>query len=297
MLAGPATKLVPGQSDTNTFDDIFLFDRSAVNMTLVSHASGSSTTACDSWSLRPGIRGYDAYVVFESACTNLALKGGAVWDVFLFACATGTLTVADRTASVGAMFAGVVTDFGASRTSVCATRELELPWPHNHKNGACHRPKLKGRDRDVFRKGMATMSNTRSHLVSLFLLAAPLGAVSVLQAQEQFGAIVGVVRDESGGVPPGTSVVVTNKATHRVVTLTTDGAGTYRARDLDPGLYSVRFELSGFARSEVPEVPVLVGGTLQLDAVLKVGSVAKRFKSWPRPPRWSTSAPLPWRTT
>ena len=109
----------------------------------------------------------------------------------------------------------------------------------------------------------------RRYLLSIAVL---LGAAGLLQAQERFGAITGVVRDESGGVLPGATVVITNKATDRTVSLTTDRVGTYRGNNLDPGRYSVRFELGGFARSEAPDVAVLLGKTLEVDGILTVGS-------------------------
>jgi hypothetical protein len=45
--------------------------------------------------------------------------------------------------------------------------------------------------------------------------------------------------------------------------------------ELEPGLYSVRFELSGFARTEVPQVEVLLGRTFMVNGSLKVGSVSE----------------------
>ena len=54
----------------------------------------------------------------------------------------------------------------------------------------------------------------------------------------------------------------------------TDGSGGYRA-DLEPGMYTVRFELSGFARQEVPNFEVLLGRNTTSIASLKVGNVSE----------------------
>ena len=59
-----------------------------------------------------------------------------------------------------------------------------------------------------------------------------------------------------------------------MVTVLTDGSGGYRA-DLEPGMYTVRFELGGFARQEVPNFEVLLGRQYDLDRSLKVGDVSE----------------------
>jgi hypothetical protein len=119
----------------------------------------------------------------------------------------------------------------------------------------------------------------RDRAVSLLLcfllsLGAMLGAATALQAQERFGTITGELVDASGGVLPGVTVTITNARTGRVTTMVTDGSGIYRA-DLDPGTYKVQFELSGFARQEVPEVEVLLGRTFDVDATMRVGNVSE----------------------
>src|SRR6187399_3179129 len=88
-------------------------------------------------------------------------------------------------------------------------------------------------------------------LCLLLSLGALLGTANILQAQERTGTITGELKDASGGVLPGATVILTNKATGRVTTVATDGSGMYRV-ELDPGVYTVRFEMSGFARVETP---------------------------------------------
>ena len=100
------------------------------------------------------------------------------------------------------------------------------------------------------------------------------GPASLAQAQERTGTVSGELTDASGGVLPGVSVVFTNQRSQRVVTVITDGSGGYRA-DLEPGMYTVRFELGGFARQEVPNFEVLLGRQYDLDRSLKVGDVSE----------------------
>lgn len=112
-------------------------------------------------------------------------------------------------------------------------------------------------------------------LCFLLSLGALFGTANILQAQERFGSITGVLKDASGAVLPGATVVVTNKETGRSVTLVTDGSGTYRVGDLDPGRYSVRIEKAGFTRNEEPEVVLLLGKSLEVNMTMKVGKISE----------------------
>jgi hypothetical protein len=94
-------------------------------------------------------------------------------------------------------------------------------------------------------------------------------------AQERFGTITGRVADPSGLATPGVTVTVTNKETQRSTVVVTDGNGMFIARGLDPGRYSVKFELSGFTGQEAPDVILLLGATANVDTALKVGGVAE----------------------
>jgi len=96
--------------------------------------------------------------------------------------------------------------------------------------------------------------------------------VPVLMGQERFGEITGVASDPSGAVLPNTKVTITNKSNQRVFTTNTGGDGAYVARDLEPGHYSVRFESTGFNPVEVPDVNLLVGKTLKVDAGMQLSS-------------------------
>jgi hypothetical protein len=108
-------------------------------------------------------------------------------------------------------------------------------------------------------------------LLSLGML---LGPACMAQAQESTGTLMGALVDPQGGVLPGVTVTVTNLKTGRVTSAQTDGSGNYHVA-LDPGTYRVAFELSGFARQELPEVNVLLGRTFTINATMKVGNVTE----------------------
>src|SRR5215475_5417705 len=103
--------------------------------------------------------------------------------------------------------------------------------------------------------------------LSLLLVAVP--AI----AQEKTGAISGTVNDASGAVLPGVTITFTNKVTNRTAKTVSSENGTYIARSLEPGRYSGKFELAGFATFQVPDIELLLGQTLKVDARMKVGGV------------------------
>jgi hypothetical protein len=111
-------------------------------------------------------------------------------------------------------------------------------------------------------------------LCFLLSLGMAFGPASLAQAQERTGTIEGEVTDASGGVLPGVTVTFTNKQSNRPTSVVTDGAGRYRA-ELEPGSYTARFELAGFARQEMAAVEVLLGRTFTVNAGLKVGNVSE----------------------
>lgn len=105
------------------------------------------------------------------------------------------------------------------------------------------------------------------------MLALLLALGTPAAAQERFSGLTGTVTDASGAILPGATVNITNKQTGKVFTAVSGGDGVYRVLDLEPGRYSVRFELSGFTVSEVPDVNLLLGKTLTVDSRLRVGGI------------------------
>jgi Tol biopolymer transport system component len=86
-----APDLVPGQSDTGGSLDIFLYDRAADSNTLVSHTSGSATTAAGG-ALQPALSADGNWVAFASDAAGIAagqIDANGAADVFLYSRATG----------------------------------------------------------------------------------------------------------------------------------------------------------------------------------------------------------------
>ena len=70
------------------------------------------------------------------------------------------------------------------------------------------------------------------------------------------------------------------------------GTGRYRAPDLVPGRYTVRFSLSGFATVERTDVIVLLGRAFDLNAELRVGGVAETVQVTAESPLIDTRSTL-----
>jgi uncharacterized membrane protein len=75
-------------------------------------------------------------------------------------------------------------------------------------------------------------------------------------------------------VVPTAKVSITNKATGRVINVSTTSAGTYASGALTPGNYTVRVEAQGFKTSELP-VTVQVGVTASGNLKLQVGQATQ----------------------
>ncbi len=99
---------------------------------------------------------------------------------------------------------------------------------------------------------------------------AVLGALvaTSVAAQEQRGAIEGVVRDAHGAVAPGASVIARSAAGVALETVS-DASGTYRFATLPPGRYELTARLSGFQPARVVNVDLRLGHELQIPVTLQ----------------------------
>lgn len=90
------------------------------------------------------------------------------------------------------------------------------------------------------------------------------------------GRIIGVVRDESKAVLPGTAVTATSPALPGgPMTTSSDGQGEYHLVNLPPGLYTITVELSGFSGYKEADLRVTAGGTVERNVSLSVGAVSE----------------------
>ncbi len=86
-------------------------------------------------------------------------------------------------------------------------------------------------------------------------------------------SISGTVKDPSGAVIPGTSVVVTNQASKAARSITSDSAGFFSFASIPPATYSLRVSHQGFETWTVTGIVVHAGDSLTVPRIiLKIGS-------------------------
>jgi hypothetical protein len=101
------------------------------------------------------------------------------------------------------------------------------------------------------------------------------GTSAFAQAGGGTATLNGVVVDKDGGVIPGASVVIKNKATQAQITLVTNNAGEYAAPGISIGTYSVTVSLNGFKTHVTDDVRVLSGAVTSVPRVtLEVGAIS-----------------------
>lgn len=109
---------------------------------------------------------------------------------------------------------------------------------------------------------------------TICVVFAMLAVGTMLRAADITGSIDGVVKDASGGVAPGISVVVTNVATSAVFNTTTDSTGTYNI-SVAPGDYQLTVQAQGFKKFTASDIHVQVNEQARVDVTLEVGSVSQ----------------------
>jgi carboxypeptidase family protein/TonB-dependent receptor-like protein len=112
----------------------------------------------------------------------------------------------------------------------------------------------------------------RAHLVLValaVLIAAP------ASAQVDTGTILGTVRDESGGVLPGATVVITHEGQGFSLTGVTRQDGTYVFTPIRTGGYSVEVEFPGFRKGIRRGINVSIQQQALVDFLLQPGGLAE----------------------
>jgi hypothetical protein len=98
---------------------------------------------------------------------------------------------------------------------------------------------------------------------------------AVAWSQKDAGAIVGLVRDESGAVVSAAKVTVTDAERGSHVTVSTNDAGEYVASPLRIGRYTVTVEKQGFKKEIAGPVEVNIQDRVAVDVKLQAGAVSE----------------------
>lgn len=109
----------------------------------------------------------------------------------------------------------------------------------------------------------------RLHLVALLLIA--FSAVGAFAQSTTTGAIGITVADPQGAVVPNATVTTRNTETNKEETTTTDGEGRARVVNLQPGIYAVTVNATGFGAFTADKIVVEVGLVTSVDVPLSVG--------------------------
>ncbi len=116
----------------------------------------------------------------------------------------------------------------------------------------------------------------RNILISIAFAVCCLSAlIGTAQAQTVTGSLVGHVEDANGAAIAGVRVVVTDvdRGTKREVT--TNDEGNFSIGSVDPGVYRVEIEQTGFKRFVRESVTVAINSTVRADAKLEVGKISE----------------------
>src|ERR1700730_4527408 len=97
------------------------------------------------------------------------------------------------------------------------------------------------------------------------LVFVALCALSAMAQSTTTGAINGSVTNPNKEVVAGATVTVKNNGTNKERTATTDDNGGFKVNNLEPGVYTVNANGSGFAPYTNPNVVVEVGRSTTLD--------------------------------
>lgn len=104
--------------------------------------------------------------------------------------------------------------------------------------------------------------------------AAILAMAASASAQSSTGAITGRAVDTSGGALPGVTVSISSPSMiGGARTAVTDAEGVYRFTQLPSGVYTVTFELPGFATLNIEGVNVAGGATMTINGRMEVAAL------------------------
>ena len=117
----------------------------------------------------------------------------------------------------------------------------------------------------------------RRVLVALSCFATLLTAAGPALAQRTTGSIIGHVTDDSGAVLPGVTVTLKGDTIVGAQTSVANEQGFYRFAALPPGTYALTYSLQGFSTQRHAAVKVSLGGVLEENAALKVGSLTEEI--------------------
>jgi hypothetical protein len=109
--------------------------------------------------------------------------------------------------------------------------------------------------------------------ITILMLLVLLATGSALLAQTATGEVNGTITDPSGAVVPGARITLTNQGTKISVSTTSNASGNFLFINLQPGVYVLTAEQTGFKRVVTAPFELAVNQTLTQPVHLAVGTV------------------------
>ena len=119
-----------------------------------------------------------------------------------------------------------------------------------------------------------------SRAASMLLLTVVILVMAAAPALAQLysGTISGVVQDQSGALVAKATLTLTDVTKNFKYQTTTDNAGRYYFRSLQPSLYSLKVEAVGFSAEEIDSITLNVNGDVAQDVKLRVGKTSETIE-------------------
>jgi hypothetical protein len=118
----------------------------------------------------------------------------------------------------------------------------------------------------------------KKHCGQLLLPALVFMLAASAKGQTTYGNVRGLALDPQGAVLANAPVALTNQGTKVQRTTSTNDAGEYNFRSLDPGTYTVSVSLPGFKKTENTSVVVQTGTTTTVDVTLMPGGTSETIE-------------------
>ena len=113
--------------------------------------------------------------------------------------------------------------------------------------------------------------------------------ISSLNAQTSKGILAGTVRDNTGAVISHAKITIVSQLTGETRDTTTNSEGAYRVEAVNPSVYSLHVEASGFAGLDIKDLHVLPSVVTSYDALLSAGRITQRHSHTIQPNRFRQS--------
>ena len=106
-------------------------------------------------------------------------------------------------------------------------------------------------------------------------LLATLSLTLAAYGQTSTASVSGLVRDPSGGIVPGVTVIAKHDSTGQTRQAQTGAAGNYTITNLPIGGYTISASASGFKTTVISGTTLQVNQQAQIDIVLEIGSLSE----------------------